>query len=196
MNMARVIDPALGGLIMAGVDAGSVFFINAISFVGVIWVLYRWQRPHRKSALPAEHVIGAKRAGLRYIRHAPAVRAVLLRTGVFIVCGSALWASLPVVVRYELGLVAVGYGGLLGAIVAGAAIASAIILPRIQRQASVDQSVAGATIVLAAATVALAYLGDLPWLSLAMITCGTAWMTLMSSFNITAQTVVPAWIRA
>jgi len=35
------------------------------------------------------------RAGLRYVRHAPELRAIFIRTGVFILCASALWALLP-----------------------------------------------------------------------------------------------------
>src|ERR1700685_910321 len=48
-NLARAVGPALGGLMVAGFKsvhsgAGSVFFLNALSFAGVIWVLYNWKR--------------------------------------------------------------------------------------------------------------------------------------------------------
>src|ERR1043166_7267616 len=42
-NIARVIGPALGGLVIAGASAGAVFLLNAASFLGVMIVLYRWQ---------------------------------------------------------------------------------------------------------------------------------------------------------
>src|SRR5882672_8680824 len=58
-NLARALGPALGGLMvalfaLATTGAASVFLLNSLSFVGVIWVLYRWQRkPAFKSALPS-----------------------------------------------------------------------------------------------------------------------------------------------
>ncbi|HEY8226570.1 MAG TPA: MFS transporter, partial [Pyrinomonadaceae bacterium] len=51
-NIARAIGPALGGLLVAAVGSGAVFLLNAVSFLGVIIVLYRWRRPIEKSNLP------------------------------------------------------------------------------------------------------------------------------------------------
>src|SRR5262245_35288820 len=81
MNVARAIGPALGGLVIAVAGTGPVFLLNAASFVGVILVLLRWRRVPRASTLPPERVVGAMRAGLRYARHAPPLRAVLVRAG-------------------------------------------------------------------------------------------------------------------
>ena len=76
--------------------------------------------------------LGATAAGMRYVRHAPALQAVLVRTGVFILGASALWALLPVVARHELGLDATGYGIILGSLGFGA-VGSASLLPRLRR---------------------------------------------------------------
>src|SRR5438132_6084717 len=70
-NLARAVGPALGGVIVATAGSGAVFLINAASFVGVVIVLYRWPRAPRKTQFPTEDVLGAMRAGLRYVRHAP-----------------------------------------------------------------------------------------------------------------------------
>ena len=76
-NLARAVGPALGGLMVAAfkkVDtgAGSVFFLNAVSFAGVIWVLVNWKRvPLFKSVLPSERIAGSIRSGLRYARYSP-----------------------------------------------------------------------------------------------------------------------------
>ncbi len=79
-NVARAVGPALGGIIVAIMGSGAVFILNALSFLGVMIILYRWPRDAQVSALPAEDVFGAMRAGVRYVRHAPSVQAVLLRT--------------------------------------------------------------------------------------------------------------------
>jgi hypothetical protein len=146
--------------VVAVAGAGTVFLLNAATFLGVIGVLSRWQRAAPVRRWPAEHVVGAIRAGLRYVRYAPPPRAVLVRAGVFIVCGSALWALLPLAARNELGLTAAGYGLLLDALGVGA-IGGAVVLPRVRRQSAADALVAGATGVFAAVTVALAYVHDM-----------------------------------
>lgn len=118
-----------------------------------------------------------------------------MRTAVFISCGSALWALLPLVARGEMGLKAVGYGVLLGCLGMGAIVETAI-LPRLQRRVAVDVHVAGATVVFAVATIALAYLRGFVALCAAMLTSGIAWATLMSSLNAMALLALPSWVRA
>ena len=114
-NLARAVGPAAGGLIVAAAGAGWVFMLNAASFLGVVVVLYRWHRTASESMLPAERMMGAMRSGLRYVRHSSPLHAVLFRSSIFIVCGSALWALLPLLVRREMGFGAVGYGDVRGA---------------------------------------------------------------------------------
>jgi MFS family permease len=194
-NLARAIGPALGGVLVAGAGAAAVFFLNALSFLGVLVVLFRWKRRVVKSTLPAEDVLGAMRAGIRYVRHAPPLRAVMFRTAVFILGGSALWALLPLIARQELALDATGYGLLLGCLGAGA-VAGAALLPRLQQRLSTDFFLAVATVLFALATLAPALVRSLPLLCAAMVVGGGAWMTVMSTFSVAAQMSVPRWIRA
>ena len=194
-NIARAVGPALGGAVVAAAGVGAVFLLNAASFLGVLMVLFRWRRTPRENALPPEHVLGAMRAGLRYVRYAASVHAVLIRTGLVMLCSSALWALLPLVARTELGLDAISYGILLGALGIGA-VFGATILPRVRQRITVDPLVAGATVLFAAVTVALAYVQGFAWLCVAMAGGGIAWISLMSSFNTAVQTSVPAWVRA
>ncbi|MDT7806537.1 MAG: hypothetical protein QOJ70_350 [Acidobacteriota bacterium] len=194
-NIARAVGPALGGMVVAAAGPWAVFLLNSFSFVGVIFVLYRWRRERVESISPTERVLGAMRAGLRYARHAPELRNVLVRTSVFAVCASALWATLPLIARVEMGLGAFEYGVLLGGLGAGAIVA-AFILPKARRMVSVNMLVVIGTIILAGATLALAYVRVYWLLCAAMVAGGVAWMVTMSSFNISAQTVVPEWVRA
>jgi predicted MFS family arabinose efflux permease len=194
-NIARAVGPALGGFVVAAIGSWAVFFLNSLSFIGVLIVLYRWQRAPVESISPTERIIGAMRAGVRYVRHDPDLRAVLLRTGIFVSCASALWAMLPLVARQQLGLGALSYGVLLGGLGAGA-ILGAIILPAIRRKASINVLIFGGTIIFAATTAVLATVRIFALLCVMMIFGGIAWMTLMSSFNISVQAIVPAWVRA
>src|SRR5215471_11607151 len=45
-NVARAVGPALGGIVIAATSSGWAFLLNAASFFGVIFFLYRWKRPH------------------------------------------------------------------------------------------------------------------------------------------------------
>jgi MFS family permease len=194
-NVARAVGPALGGLTVAAVGPGPVFLLNAASFIAVMLVVYRWNRQRATSRLPAEHVISAMRAGIRYVRNAPSLQAVLVRSGVLIVCAAGLWALLPLVARDQLGLGATGYGVLLGCLGIGA-VTGATLLPRIKRKFSLDMLVTGATVVFAVATAALAYVQNVFLVGAAMVAGGIAWIALMSSFNAAAQTAAPEWVRA
>ncbi|MDQ3820388.1 MAG: MFS transporter, partial [Acidobacteriota bacterium] len=194
-NIARAVGPALGGLVVAALGSWAVFMLNSVSFVGVIFVIHRWRREPVESISPTERVVGAMRAGLRYVRHAPELRGVLVRTVVFASCASALWALLPLVARRDLGLGAVGYGILLGGLGAGA-IVGAVVLPKARASLSVNVLVILGTILFALSTVMLAEVRVFGLLVVAMLFGGLAWMTTMSSFNIGVQTVVPEWVRA
>lgn len=129
-NLARAVGPALGGLMVAafkrtGTGAGSVFFLNAISFAGVIWVLFNWKRtPLFKSALPAERIAGSIRSGLRYVRYSPNLQSSLLRAFLFTFFVSAIWSLLAVVAQRDLHQGALGYGILNGSLGFGAVIAA------------------------------------------------------------------------
>ena len=113
VNIARAIGPALGGVIIAASGPGAVFAANALSILGILAVLARWRRDAPDRHLPAEHMVGAMRAGLRYALRAPELKVVLIRSVGFFLFASGLWALLPVIARRDLELGPLGYGGLL-----------------------------------------------------------------------------------
>jgi len=196
-NLARATGPALGGLLVAAAGPAFVFLLNALSFLATIVVLYRWRRPAAISggSSPTERLSEALHAGLRYVRFAPALRALLGRVAIFVVCASALWALLPLVARQQLGLDSSGYGLLLACLGIGAVL-GAFELPRFRRRLSLDLLISVASVVFAVGTAALGWVGFLPLLGLLLAAAGVAWLTVMSSFNVAAQTIAPAWVSA
>ncbi len=200
-NLARALGPALGGLAvalfaLATTGAASVFLLNSLSFVGVILVLYRWQRnPLFKSALPAERIHGSVRAGIRYIRYAPMLQAAFVRTVIFTLFVSAVWALLAIVARNDLRQGAMGYGILNGSMGFGAVI-GATSLPRVRRVLSADAIIATASGVFIA-TLAVLALVKMPLVIIPMlIAAGFAWTSAMSTLNLAVQVSVPAWVQA
>src|SRR5207237_7962731 len=73
-NVARAVGPAMRGLVIAAAGSGWAFLLNAASFFGVIFFLYRWKRPHFEH-LETGRVGDALLAGLRYVRGAAVVRS-------------------------------------------------------------------------------------------------------------------------
>lgn len=195
LNLARAIGPALGGAVVTAAGPGAVFFLNAVSFLAVIAVLCRWHRARPVGKAPVEPVLSAIRAGIRYARHAPALRAVLARTGLFVLFASALWALLPVLARHEMGVDSTAYGILFGCLGAGA-VAGALVLPGLRRRFSMDGLSIVATAIFAAATAALTQVRQFGYLCAVLCVGGIAWITLVASFNIATQTAVPSWVRA
>ncbi|GAA4799617.1 MFS transporter [Lysobacter hankyongensis] len=195
MNIARAIGPALGGLLVAQAGIAWAFAINAVSFLGVMLVLVRWRRPADRPSLPPESFGVALRAGLRYARQAGILRAVLVKAAAFFVFASAMTALLPIVVRQDLHASAGTYGLLLGCVGLGA-VAGAILLPRLRRRIDGDRMIFLASLVYAGCIAGLALIRDVRALyPLAMIN-GFAWIAVLSSLQIAAQTSVPAWVRA
>ncbi len=195
INLARAIGPALGGLIVAKLGPQAAFGLNALSFIGVIIVLYRWRREKPKSLLPPEHLFGAMVAGLRYARYAAGFRNVLGRAFLFVFPASALWGLLPLLARQELNLGASGYGILLGAVGLGA-LSGAYFLPRIRIKTAVDKLTTGATLVYAMVLLGLAMLRHVPLMVVVMLISGAMWITMLTALNVSAQSVAAGWVRA
>jgi MFS family permease len=192
-NVARAVGPALGGLVIAATNSGFAFLLNAVSFFGVIFFLYRWKRPNFERA-QTKHVIESMQAGFRYMRSAPLVHCVLIRTGAFSLAASSLLALLPIIARRcELG--ATGYGLLLGSIGLGA-LGGATVLPRLRAKLSVDGVVAGAIVLFAVMTAATGRAQSFPTLLVVLFASGAAWIAILACLNVAAQTMSPPWMRA
>jgi len=194
-NLARAAGPALGGLVVGAIGAGAAFILNAISFVGVLIVLFLWARKPEHVPSSPEGVWTAIGAGMRYIRFAPAMHAVLFRSGAFVLSASALWAILPLIAKDELHSDSSGYGVLLGCIGAGS-IVGALVIGRLRQLMSADILVTSAVVLYAAVNIALAFLYHFAAVSAVLLAGGLAWMAVNSTLNTAAQTSLPGWVRA
>jgi MFS family permease len=190
-NVARSVGPALGGIVIAATNSGVAFLLNAASFFGVIFFLYRWKRPSFEHGA-STRMMESLRAGLQYMKGDHVVHCVLIRTGAFSLAASSLLALLPVIAR-EHG--ATGYGLLLGAFGLGA-LAGAAVLPQMRNRYSVDGVVAGAIVLFAVTTFASGRVHAFHWLVLVLFASGIAWIAILACLNVAAQTMSPPWMRA
>ena len=190
-NVARAVGPAIGGFVVAAAGAGVAFLLNAATFFGVIFFLYRWRRPRHEQA-ESGRMRDALRAGLTYGMTSPVVRCVLVRTGAFSLAASPLLALLPIVAR-PFG--ARGYGLLLGSFGLGALLGAAA-LPRLRSRWSVDGLVIVATFLFAAMVFAAGRAHTFGWLNLVLFVSGVAWIGILACLNVAAQTMSPPRMRA
>jgi MFS family permease len=195
INIARAIGPALAGVIVSLSGPAAAFTINAASFAGVLLVIVAWRPAKRPSTLRPERLRGAVMAGLRFAIHAAPLRLVIIRTTLFMIFASALWALMPVLVRHELGQGPRTYGLLLASIGTGA-MALLPFAPRLRSRFSVNTLVALGSLVLAGGLAVLATVHSVPVLVAAMLATGGAWVLVASSLNLAAQSAVAPWVRA
>jgi predicted MFS family arabinose efflux permease len=194
-NTGRTIGPALGGALVAAAGPGWAFGINAVSFLGVTAVLVSWKPEQGNVRLSRESLRGAMRVGWRYGANAPALRGVLLRTAAFAPAAAAVQALLPTVVRDRLGLGSGSFGLLLGCFGTGAVVA-ALLRPGLDARLTPDRMVAVAAVVVAAAMALIGISRSVWAIGAALFIAGGAWTSATVSLNVSAQRVLPWWIRA
>jgi MFS family permease len=193
-NLARAVGPALAGLLIASTGVGTAFLVNAVSFLGVIVVVARWKRPARASSAPAETIGGATVAALRYVRHSPAIRTLLLWTGCVMFFASAIMALLPTV-AHRLSGNSLGYGFLLAFFGSGAVL-GALIMPRLRTLLSTTDILSLALAVLSVTLLATGTLRAFWALCGFMTFGGSAWIIFISILTTMVQQLAPSWVRA
>jgi MFS family permease len=194
-NIARGIGPAIGGIVVRLWGAGVAFLANAASFIGILAVLISWRRESQKSVLPAERVYGGIRAGARYVRHSPVLRAVLIRSFMFGLGTSVLWAVLPLLARVQFHADATGYGVIVAFFGIGAA-GCGFGLSILRRVLPSDWIAISGGLAFALANASVASARHVYVLWFATFLAGAGWVAVTATFNSSAQLALPAWVRA
>ena len=125
-QVARILGPALAGVLIVAVGTGICFALNAVSFVFIIGALLMMRKSEFHRGAPVERDKGQIRAGLRYVWHTPELRSTLLLTvvvGTFAINSPVV---LPLLAKitfdgnaevYSWMTIAMGAGALVGALV-------------------------------------------------------------------------------
>jgi MFS family permease len=193
-NLARAIGPGLAGLVIVTAGVGAAFLLNVVSFIGVIVVVARWKRAIHPRTIPPESVPGATIAAIRYVRYSPAIRTLLIRTGLVSFFASGLLALLPSLARnvanspkaYGLLLGCFGLGGVLGA----------VVMQRARARWSTEAVVAAGVAIFGLTTLAAGMLQSLPVVSAVMVVAGAAWIVFISVLQVLILNRAPDWVRA
>ena len=193
-NLSRTVGPALGGYALVHVGASAPFWAFAATNLAVIAALLWWRSPKEETAsLPAERLLGAVRTGIRHAANNKLLRATLIRTIAIYPFTAAYWGLLPIIARHT-GQGAERYGLLLSMISAGA-IAGSILQRFARRRLELDWAVAAGTMATAVALFIFAGTRDFPVVLVACFIAGAAWVVVLTSLYVSAQNVLPDWVR-
>jgi MFS family permease len=192
-NLSRSLGPAVGGLIVAAAGAAAAFAVNAVSYLGLIHVLFRWQPEPLARSLPREATLAAMLAGVRYVAMSPNIGKVLLRSFAFGLTASSVLALLPIVAATLPGGGPIVYGLLLGAFGVGA-VGGALLSARLHGVLSGEVVVRGSFAGFAACAFITAVSSSPSLTALAMGIGGACWVLALSLFNVTVQLSTPRWV--
>jgi len=189
-NVARVLGPAIGGVVVAVHGGSAVFAVATLCYLGTLIFLLRWKPVARERRLPPERLLGAMSTAIRYLRHTREFQKQLMHGVVFMTAGSAIWALLPVLAGKQLGLSAGGYGLLLGCLGAGGAI-GALAADSLRHRFSGSGVVIVSNVVFAITCLIMARAVDVAVFCAVLVVAGAAWVTTVSTINVGIQVSRP-----
>ncbi|MET3518716.1 MFS transporter [Mesorhizobium abyssinicae] len=192
-NLTRSVGPAIGGVIVAAAGAAAAFAANALSYIGLIIVLFRWKPEIPAQTLPRETLGAAMGAGLRYVAMSPNIGKVLVRGSAFGFSAGAVLALLPLVARDVVKGDALTYGIMLGAFGIGA-VGGALISVRLRQLLSSETMVRMAFGGFAVCALNAAVSLHAWQTAFGLLIGGACWVRALSHFNVTVQMSTPRWV--
>jgi MFS family permease len=192
-NGARIIGPAIAGILVAKIGEGWCFFANGASYIAVIIGLFMMrvdQRPEVPAGSPLEHIL----EGFRFVRSTAPIRALLLLLGLVSLVAMPYTVLMPIFADRILHGGARGLGILMGATGVGALLGALTLATRTGVHGLgrwVTVSCAGFAVSLVAFALSKNF-----WLSTALLLpVGFCMMLQMSSSNTLIQAMVPDHLR-
>jgi MFS family permease len=194
VNGARIVGPAVAGILVASVGEGWCFFINAASYVAVIagLLMMRITR-HERVPLPGSALANIAE-GFRFVAQTAPVRALLVLLGVISLMGMPYAVLMPIFADRILHGGASGLGLLMGASGAGALVGALSLAVRrgmrgLGRWVALSSAGFGASLILFSLSRSF-------WLSAALLVpAGFSMMIEMASSNTLIQAMVPDALR-
>ncbi len=184
VNVARIIGPAVAGILIATVGEGVCFLANAASFAAVVFSLISMDRAALSPSPPAPRARGQLREGLRYISATPDLAIPLLMMGAVGCLTYEFQVSLPYMADRALHVGPRGFGFMTAAMGVGAVVGGLVVAARGKIGAwRLVLAAFGFAIAMTLATLA----PDLGTEIMALVLVGAASIAFMSTGNATLQ---------
>ena len=191
-NAARIVGPAVAGLLIVWVGTGPVFLVNALSFVAVVAALRMMRASELRPAPRLERGKGQLREGFRYVGNRPDLMFVLVVVGFVGTFGLNFQMTTALMATEVYGKGAAEYG-VLGSFMAVGSLTGALVAAR--RGKPRLRLVTGAGIVFGLLTVAAGLMPTYELFALSLIPVGMAALTLITAANATMQLRVDPAVR-
>jgi len=193
-NAARVVGPSVAGILISVVGLGWCYFLNAVSYLAVIWGLAAMRLPPFAPARRPGNAWTEFRDGARFVRGDRRVLALVSLIGIVSIFGYPYLVLMPVFARDELGVGAAGLGFMMAATGVGA-VTAALVLAALDVRVKKGRVLTWSGPVFGLAVAAFAVN---PWFPLALLilpVTGGAMILNSAVTNTLLQTIVPDELR-
>ncbi|MGA2191757.1 MAG: MFS transporter [Nitrospirota bacterium] len=129
-NGARIVGPAIGGILIGAVGIAACFYINAASYIAIIIMLTMMRFDEEKAVREHRPMLRELKEGLGYVRRAPAVSSFIFMVAITSLFAIPYIALMPVFARDILHIGAKGLGLLMGSAGLGAMMGALTIASR------------------------------------------------------------------
>lgn len=198
-NIGQVVGPVLGGAVLRGAGTTVFFALCGAVMFPLVGFLFLWRgrsdlRLSTPGASAAESLLGAISSGWRFFSNTPGLRAIAVRTALYVTPAVALGALLPLFAARYLHASAFDYGLILAVSGVGAMLA-ALLFPRLQGRLHLDAIVAAATVANALAVAALVA-WPTRWAAVpVLVVTGATWVWATVAFIVAARQMTPEWVQ-
>ncbi|ABD12839.1 arabinose efflux permease family protein [Frankia casuarinae] len=184
INAARIVGPAIAGVVIVLAGTAGCFLINAASFGAVLFALHRMDISALYDHPPIHRAPGQLRAGFAYVRRTPALRVPLVMMVMIGTLSYEFQVVLPLLARETFGGTAATYSLMTSAMGAGAVVGGLLVARRRRigpRALSLTAMTFGVILLLAAAA------PTLPLEIATMVLLGATSVAFISTGNATVQ---------
>jgi len=203
-NGARVIGPAIGGVLIGVIGVGGCFAVNAASFLAVLLALAAMRSeelrpvPHGKRPRSVTAVLRSLAEGLRYVAKTPVVALAVVTVGVVSGVAMNFNVVIPPLARSVLQIGAPGLG-LLAASVGLGSLTGALAVAALRRPHTLAIAAGGAALGLFSVGAGLASGSGAAWAVTLTVIClfaaGFGAIFMAASANGSIQTATPPQLR-
>ncbi len=192
IEVARIVGPAVAGLLIAAFGVVPSFGLNLLTFAAMLAALWSMDPAALHSPPPATRRPGAIREGLRHVRNTPELAVPLALMALVGTFGFNFQVALPLLAKFSFHGGAGAYAVLVSAMGAGSITAALVNGNRGKTGARV---IAAAALAFGAAALLSAAMPDLVLEAVMLAALGAAAVIFVSSVNSTLQLAVSGEMR-